>query len=137
MRFMNYTYKSAEHLFQTLKCAKESDKKKIRKTTTPKQAKILGKFIETRSNWSEETKANIMRSVLQRKFEKPKLRKKLVYTGDAELVYLNYWHDTFWGVCTCTTHNHTGQNRLGITLMEIRAEEKDLDSMRRFYSLDI
>lgn len=137
IRVFNHGYKSAEHLYQTLKCANESDKKKIRKTETPRQAKILSKFIETRSDWNEEKKTEIMETVLKLKFKKRKLRNRLINTDDAELIYLNYWHDTFWGVCMCTTHNRTGQNQLGVLLMKLRSSEEELDLIQKFDRLSI
>lgn len=141
IRFFNHNYKSAEHLYQTIKCANESDKKKIRKAKTPKSAKILGKRVDTKPDWTEDTKTDAMRTVLFAKFRKPKLMNKLLETNDAELIYINYLHDTFWGVCACTTHKRTGQNQLGNELMKIRAANDDLkqqlDLVKAFNCLSI
>lgn len=115
-------YKTAEHLFQIAKCAKESDAEKIRNAPTAKIAKILGRFVEVRSDW-EEKKVQIMENILRIKFQKKsKLRRLLHETGNVQLTHLNYWHDTFWGACACSQHKRTGQNMLGALLMKIRAE---------------
>ncbi len=41
----------------------------------------------------------------------------LVMTGVEELVEINTWNDTFWGVC-----NSEGSNFLGEILMKVRRE---------------
>lgn len=115
-------YKTAEHLFQMAKCVKKSDKEKIRSATTPKTAKIIGRFVELRPDW-EEKKVAIMEKILRIKFQKKsRLNRLLRETGDVHLTHLNYWHDTFWGACACSEHKRTGQNMLGVLLMKIRAE---------------
>ena len=50
------------------------------------------------------------------------LKKKLLDTGDQELIEGNYWNDTFWGVC-----EGKGQNHLGKILMQIREELRGTD----------
>ena len=58
-----------------------------------------------------------MRSVLLAKFAVPELRDALLATGDVELVEVNTWGDTYWGVC-----RGRGRNQLGRTLMRIRED---------------
>lgn len=117
-------YKTAEHLFQIAKCAKKSDKEKIRNAATPKMAKIMGRFVEVRSDW-EEKKVAVMEAILRIKFKKKsRLKRMLRETGDKQLTHLNYWHDTFWGTCVCTQHKRTGENMLGVLLMKLRAENE-------------
>lgn len=123
IKYRGHIYKSAEHLFQAEKCVEESDREKIRNAVTPKLAKIRGRFVKMRSDW-ELKKTEIMEKILRLKFRKSKMKKMLRETGDAQLIELNYWHDTFWGVCTCTMHKRTGMNMLGIILMKIRDEIK-------------
>lgn len=116
------TYKTAEHFYQASKCEKESDINKIYNAKTAREAKILGKFIEPRANW-ERMKADVMDKILRIKFLSNEKMKKLLHdTGDATLIQLNYWHDTYWGCCICTQHARTGKNMLGVLLMKIRAE---------------
>ena len=45
------------------------------------------------------------------------LAEQLLATGDAELIEGNTWGDRTWGVC-----DGIGENRLGKTLMFIRAQ---------------
>lgn len=119
IKYKNKTYKSAEHLYQSLKCVKPSDKVKICDAATPKEARIRSRFVETH-NLDEKKKFMLMYKILQMKFAKPKMYGRLMYWNEFNLIYLNYWHDTFWGVCACSTHKRTGQNHLGRILMHIR-----------------
>lgn len=43
--------------------------------------------------------------------------KKLIKTGDAELIEGNWWGDKYWGMC-----NGEGMNKLGKILMQVRKE---------------
>ena len=62
-----------------------------------------------------------MYSICRAKFtQNPDLLKKLLDTGDAELVEGNTWGDKVWGVC-----NDEGENRLGKILMRIRSEIRE------------
>lgn len=81
-------------------------------------------MIELRPDWEDE-KTKVMEKIIRLKFRKAYLKRMLLLTGDTKLVHLTYWHDTFWGVCACTAHKRTGQNRLGEILMKIRAEMKN------------
>jgi hypothetical protein len=57
-----------------------------------------------------------MRGALAAKFtQNPDLGKRLIATGDLELVEFNTWDDRFWGVC-----GGVGLNWLGHFLMELR-----------------
>lgn len=117
-------YKTAEHLFQITKCAERSDCKKVRNAETPKLAKIFGRFVKVKPDW-EAKKVEFMTKILRNKFRKQsRLRKLLDETGDVRLVQINYWHDTFWGICVCSMHKRTGENVFGNLLMMIR-DEKD------------
>ena len=63
-------------------------------------------------------KYDVMYQVCKAKFlQNPDLARKLVETGDAELVEGNTWGDKVWGVC-----DGVGENNLGKTLMRIRDE---------------
>lgn len=52
--------------------------------------------------------------------QNPNFADKLLATGDAHLEEGNTWGDRIWG-----TVNGSGANRLGIILMQIRAEIKE------------
>jgi predicted NAD-dependent protein-ADP-ribosyltransferase YbiA (DUF1768 family) len=53
--------------------------------------------------------------------QNPELGKLLVETHPATLVEGNWWHDQFWGDCTCKKHaDIPGANMLGKRLMRVR-----------------
>lgn len=72
---------------------------------------------EIRSDWRKEN-VNAMKTVLKAKFEQnPKLKEILLATGSAILVE-HTARDAFWG----DAGNGTGENKLGVLLMELRKE---------------
>lgn len=122
IKYKNFVYKSAEHLFQAAKCTKESDREKIRNSVSGKMAKIIGRFVDIKPNWDEK-RVIAMENILRLKFRrKSKLNRLLCETGNVNLIHLNFWHDTFWGCCACTLHKRCGENMLGVLLMKIRDE---------------
>jgi len=117
--FMDITYPSVEHAFQASKTLDMEIREKIAKAPTPGKAKKMGRKVKLRFDW-EDVKEVFMFLLLQKKFAIPKLQRKLLATGDAELVEGNNWGDTYWGVC-----KGVGKNRLGELLMRVRQEIKD------------
>ena len=112
------TYQNSEAAFQSAKAldAKERDTFCGLNGVT---AKRQGKKVLLRLDW-EEVKDGIMEEVVRAKFtQNPELAKKLVETGEAQLMEGNNWHDTYWGVDSKTLE---GENHLGVILMKIRAE---------------
>lgn len=121
----NITYPSTEHAYQALKSLNNKDRMRIAALPTPKEAKQAGFTVELRPNW-DNIKLSIMEEVLRLKFAHPDLKQKLLDTGDATLIEGNYWHDNFFGVCTCDNcKNKIKNNNLGKLLMEIREELKE------------
>lgn len=112
--------KSAEHRFQAAKAASADDYRYVMAADTPKEAKKRGRSIQMRPRW-EFIKDSVMSEILFEKFRDMELRRELLATEIYPLVEGNYWHDTYWGVCTCKTHNGEGQNRLGSLLMLTRS----------------
>jgi ribA/ribD-fused uncharacterized protein len=114
-------FPSVEHAYQA---AKTLDKEKRRSFTdtsvSPGLAKKWGSTLSLRNDW-EAIKVDVMRRLLEQKFNRPDLREKLLATGPQELVEGNYWGDTFWGVC-----RGVGQNNLGKLLMAIRMNLKEV-----------
>lgn len=130
-------FSSLEHAYQAAKVA--ARERWILTTANPRlsagQAKRIGGGFKTRGlqrpDW-QEVSLGVMRALLEQKFADPALRAKLAATAPAELVEGNWWHDTFWGVCTGGTpldgrvcregqHEPGGLNHLGRMLMEIRS----------------
>ncbi len=103
----------------------------------PWLARKLGKGIPRywiRPDW-DAVQFDIMTEIQRSKFSWPDLRKKLVATADAQLVYGNNFHDNLWGTCMCQSlpagklkygiNPHcagTGANWLGKILMLVRQE---------------
>jgi hypothetical protein len=81
----------------------------------------MSRTIELRPNW-DIIKVPIMYNLLRQKFSKDPLKNLLKITSDAPIVEGNYWHDNFWGSCTCSKCNNSGRNVLGILLMKIRKQ---------------
>jgi predicted NAD-dependent protein-ADP-ribosyltransferase YbiA (DUF1768 family) len=61
-----------------------------------------------------------MATIVTNKFKDPILRKKLLDTGDADLVEGNTWHDQEWGA-----YKGVGNNYLGKILMVVREHIKE------------
>jgi hypothetical protein len=122
-------YKTVEHAFQASKADNESEHEWIRNMDTPGKAKRNGSDphkVHLRKDW-EEIKEDLMLELLRIKFSDPELSKKLIDTKNYILVEGNYWHDNFWGNCTCSNcRNIEGQNKLGELLMKVRQEIIDL-----------
>ena len=114
-------YQSSEHAYQAAKTLNTDLRRIIQAAPTPGRAKRLAKTFQLRPDWSQ-VKLTIMEDVLNAKFsQNPKLKVKLLATGDAQLIEGNHWDDTFWGVC-----KGVGENNLGKLLMKIRTELKEL-----------
>lgn len=127
------TYDSTEAAFQAAKI-KESTLEKTNESRsifvglTPGKAKRLGRIVSLRPDW-EKVKDGVMLDILRIKFSKPDLKQMLLDTGDAYLIEGTTWHDNYWGNCTCDRcKNITGKNMLGKTLMQVRAELKELEA---------
>lgn len=116
------TYPTNEHFFQAMKTLDQEERKKIAAAATPGQSKRLGRHVELRPDW-EAIKLDVMKEGLALKFADPKLREKLLATGDEILVEGNWWHDNTWGSCHCPLCDKIpGKNLLGKALMELRSD---------------
>lgn len=112
-----YEYPSVEHAYQAAKTVDPNERKQVRDAPGPGQAKKLGRKVAMREDW-EQAKIGVMESMLRQKFDpESELAKKLLETGDGQLVEGNFWGDTFWGVC-----KGVGKNNLGKLLMKIRGD---------------
>ncbi len=111
-----WVWASSEHAYQAAKNFSDEYRKSVQACATPAQTKKLGKAAILRPDWNN-VKLLIMEEILRAKFSIPELKAMLIATGDEELVELNNWHDTFYGVC-----NSKGENHLGKLLMKLRSE---------------
>ena len=123
-------YPTAEHAYQAMKSIDEEIRFKISKLDTPGKAKKEGQRIKIRSDW-EEVKLKEMMKILKKKFSKEPFKSKLMNTKDSELVEGNYWHDNFWGSCTCERCGNKGKNMLGLMLNVIRENLIEQDTKKQ------
>lgn len=116
-------YTSNEAAYQAAKTLDPDQRDEIRRAQKPGDAKRLGRKVTLRSDW-EQVKIDVMRELLEKKFQTPILKKQLLETGDEELVEGNRWHDLYYGKCNCSRCGGKGQNVLGKLLMELRKKLK-------------
>ncbi|MGK7878784.1 MAG: NADAR family protein [Crocosphaera sp.] len=114
-------WSTVEHYFQAMKFPGEKYqvyREKIRLAQTPGKAKKLGQTrqIPLRRDW-ETVKEEVMLYALRKKFSHPKMKKILLATENRHL-YENSPYDYYWGI----GKKHTGKNRLGELLMQVREE---------------
>jgi ribA/ribD-fused uncharacterized protein len=120
--FEEKLYPTVEHAFQAAKSLDHAERDWIAAAGSPGLAKRLGRRVNLRPDW-EKVKFDVMEECLRSKFADPVLKKKLLATGDEELVEGNYWHDNTWGNCSCEKCKDIfGRNMLGNILMKLRTE---------------
>lgn len=115
-------YPSAEHAYQAAKTL-DPQKRLPFRFGLARDAKKLGKTLEIRADW-DDVKIMVMADLLRQKFSQFPFKQNLKKTGGIPIIEENYWHDNFWGVCTCTKCRRAklGANNLGILIMNIRGE---------------
>jgi ribA/ribD-fused uncharacterized protein len=117
--YEGYEVPTSEHAYQAAKARTLETRMDIIRCETPADAKAIGQLVPKRADW-QDIKVNVMLTVLRLKFhQNADLCRKLVATGDEELVEGNTWGDVFWGVC-----EGKGLNWLGRLLMQVRSEMK-------------
>ena len=115
MQFYNGHY-FTEPDFKELLC-------KVKKASDVKK---MGRTLKNRSDW-DSIKYDVMEWGVRYKFsENDNLKKMILSTGDENLVEFNFWHDNYWGSCTCVKCGDEGVNNLGKLLMQIREELKPI-----------
>jgi ribA/ribD-fused uncharacterized protein len=113
------SWPSVEHYYQAQKFADPELREKIRSFDKPVAVKNLARKYGAaiRPDWAE-VKDAVMDRAVRRKFElHARLRELLLATGDEPLEEAAP-SDYYWGV----GRDGTGQNKLGLLLMRIRAE---------------
>ena len=114
------SYPTVEHAYQAAKTTDMILRRSIASFDTPGKAKRAGKSLLIRPNW-DHIRISIMTDLLILKFKKIGLKLQLINTSPHELVEGNYWHDNFWGSCTCSACSRViKHNELGKILMMIR-----------------
>ncbi len=123
-----FTFKTSEHLYHWMRFALSDvpgaqwAAAKVKDATSAHEAFKLAqqeKGLQA-SNWDAQ-KVNLMREILRQKAAQHEyVRRKLLATGDRELIE-DSWRDDFWG----WGPNRDGKNMLGRLWMEIRAELRE------------
>jgi ribA/ribD-fused uncharacterized protein len=109
-------YSTSEHAYQAQKTMNAQAREGIRSAPTAYACKKAARAVLLRADW-EQVKDEVMLEVLRAKFKNTRLAQRLLLTGSAELIEMNTWGDTYWGVC-----GGQGLNKLGTLLMQVRQE---------------
>lgn len=113
--FNDILFPSVEHAYVYAKCYLSEEQVTQLLSSTPGEAKQLGKQADIKPDF-EFAKIAIMKKLLLSKFSNPVLQQKLIDTKNSNLIEVNNWNDTFWGV----TVEGNGLNTLGNLLEEVR-----------------
>jgi len=114
-------FPSVEHFYQAMKFS-DVYWKHFATCKHPKRESRNKSELFDNKTWTCR-RVGVMLMGLRLKFQNPELRQKLIDTGNVQLVEGNYWHDNFWGNCTCEKcADIEGVNMLGNILMYIREE---------------
>ena len=124
IEYETFVFPSNEHFYQAMKFP-DVYWEFFTKCENPKKEARNHSDLFNKRTWIFY-RVGVMITGLRIKFQDPVLRQKLIDTGDVELVEGNYWHDNFWGNCTCEKcKDIPGANILGEHLMLIREEIKN------------
>lgn len=119
--FLGRIWASTEHAYQAAKTLCPTEQELIFAASSPGIAKGYGQQITLRPDWNTY-RLKVMYEICLSKFTRSEeLKQKLLETGNKYLEETNHWNDTFWGVS-----NGKGENNLGIILMRIREELKNV-----------
>lgn len=129
IEYDGYVYNNVEAAFHAQKNSSHEYKTMMQHQDS-KNAKREGRKILLRKDWAQ-VKDQIMHDIVLAKFtQNPDLKAKLIATGDEYLLEGNTWHDNYWGVCLCNGSkclDKVGKNKLGLILMEVRKELKNME----------
>lgn len=133
-----YFSDNVETLFQAAKCKTHKDIQSIILTTTPGEAKRLGRKVELREDW-ENIKEEVMKELINKKLEVLPYFKKILMEIPEHIVIaeFNTWNDAEWGVSSKTLK---GNNKLGEILMNLRIKlktEKYYNSLKFIFNYEI
>lgn len=112
-------YPSVENAYQAAKLAEKETRVQFQ-TFSSKEAKQFYKRNKITAVWTDEIKLQVMENLLTQKYAKEPFKTLLKETGTIEIVEGNYWHDNFYGSCSCNKCGNKGDNNLGKLLMKIR-----------------
>jgi len=127
IKYQNIQYFTVENFYQAMKLPKNRTDLRLEiSKMSPYEAKknIRDKKKYTWCKlWTKEKSLEVMEYALTFKFKKGTTwYKKLMETGESDIIEWNNWNDIFWGksIVTCE-----GENHLGEILMKIRKNLKE------------
>lgn len=117
------TFQCVEAAYQAAKTLDRAVKREFQ-ALNGAQSKRRGRTVVLHAFWTPDNKLWMMRGCLAQKFARgTELAAKLVATHPRPLVEGNWWHDNFWGHCSCgNCAQHEHHNWLGRLLMERRSQ---------------
>jgi N-glycosidase YbiA len=108
---MNYDGRlwiTVRHLFNALRTDNKIMRDAIRQSNSLEEVDKLGRSVEPRPNWGG-IMLDVRRMCHKLKFSSPKMRARLLATGDESLINGNTTGDRYWGVCDGRGENHDGK----------------------------
>jgi len=104
----------------------------IMRAKTPGKAKKLGRRWKLNTyqlmEWDNRRIA-VMRELIRQKIDDhPQIGYLLIATYGEDLIEKNWWHDNFWGDCSCLRCFRIGENQLGKIWMALRDELEQEDA---------
>lgn len=121
MEYEGITYNSVENFYQAMKLSDPEERKYIA-SLPPRKSKTEIRNYKPRESWNIPEKLRVMEFALRYKFTlDTSWGKRLLETGDEDIVEWNNWSDSFFGV---DVETGVGRNHLGILLMKIRNDLK-------------
>lgn len=122
MVYEGIPFDCVETFYQAMKSENKEDWARISKMTAS-ESKRVGRALVIRADW-DQVKEKFMMQALRHKFDPvtgPHWH-AILMDNKQPIVEWNYWHDIYWGKCTCSRHNGIGSNRLGVLLTQLRDE---------------
>ena len=125
MIYQGIAFNTVENFYQAMKIKDIEGRKKLAAMDPYKAKKAIRDKINFtwREDWTKDMSLQVMEYALRYKFRPGNSwGKKLIETGNEEIIEWNNWNDTFWGKNVTTKE---GENHLGIILMKIREDIKN------------
>lgn len=116
----NISYPSVDHFYYGQMTTNLAKRWHIASQATAKMAKRAVELVEIRPDW-DNMRNLVMRTALNYKFAPVTSWALRLRQTTGELYNTNITHDTYWGVCVCPKCSSTGQNLLGVMLMNVRS----------------
>lgn len=117
----NWGFPNGEAAFHAFKDSDRAHWERLSRSLKPSDAKRLGRQCNLREDWDTFRLTAMKMVVAAKATQHMDVLQLLWSTGEAELVEDNYWHDQFWGNCTCDKHRDIpGENHLGRAWMDLR-----------------